>query len=116
MSSSFEVRGETLCVRLGEGGVVQSVEVECVVDMTHYGDVAGIEILDFRRQLPRTVVQPAADESMRWSYDPEVDAFYLHLRDVSATSQVKTVCRALLRDGRVLIGFEADLGRTSSAT
>jgi hypothetical protein len=48
-----------------------------VVDQNDFGDVTGVEILDFRRQLTGGVVDaPAASGRVRWSYDSEVDAFY----------------------------------------
>ena len=71
---------ETLTIRFLDAEVSRSVEVSCVIDQTDFGDVMGVEILGFRRQLSGGVVDaPRACGRVRWSYDSEDDAFYVHV-------------------------------------
>jgi uncharacterized protein YuzE len=73
---------DVLQVRLGESQISHSIEVECVVDLTYVGDLVGIEILDLSRQLSGgTALAQLSDSDVRWSYDSEMDAFYLHVSD-----------------------------------
>jgi uncharacterized protein YuzE len=86
---SAEASGQTLYVRFLDSPATSSVEVACVIDQTHFGDVIGVEILDLRRQLSGGVVGgPRASGRVRWSYDSEIDAFYVHVME--GNSQVQT--------------------------
>jgi hypothetical protein len=70
----------TLVIRFQDAAVARSVKVACVIDQTDFGDVIGVEILGFRRQLSGGVVEfPRASSGVRWSYDDEADAFYVQL-------------------------------------
>lgn len=80
--------GELLSIRFLDSVVSESVEVACVVDQTDFGDVIGVEILDLRRQSGGLVEAPRASGSVRWSYDAEIDAFYVHVME--GRSQVQT--------------------------
>ncbi len=62
-----------------------------VVDLTDFYDVIGIEILDFHRQLGATSPPSDATGLPRWSYDDEMDAFYLRLADGSSPIQQSIV-------------------------
>ena len=65
---------------------------DAVLDLTGLGDVVGFEILDFRRQLNAT--SPPANELVplpRWSYDDEIDAFYVRLAEGTASVQRSVV-------------------------
>ncbi|HEY5943617.1 MAG TPA: hypothetical protein VIT89_12260 [Solirubrobacterales bacterium] len=60
----------------------QEVPFECVLDLDDFGVVLGIEVLDFKRQIG--VKPPPYDPSKgmpRWSYDEEIDAFYVRFVD-----------------------------------
>lgn len=86
---SIALRGGTLVIRFQEGEVSRSVQVICVIDQTDFGDVLGIEVLDFRRQISGGFLEGARSASVvRWSYDEEADAFYAHVID--GRSQIQT--------------------------
>src|SRR2546421_10646171 len=86
---SARMNNSILCVHFLDSPVARSVEVASVVDQNDFGDVTGVEILDLRRQLTGGVVDaPAASGRVRWSYDSEVDAFYVHVME--GRSQVQT--------------------------
>lgn len=78
-----------LVIRFLEATVSRSVEVACVIDQTDFGDVIGIEVLDFRRQLSGGQLQaPRSAGGVRWSYDDEIDALYVHV--IHGRSQIQT--------------------------
>lgn len=86
---SVSLSEEAVAIRFLDSPVSDSIEVACVIDQTDFGDVIGVEILDFRRQLRGGMIEahPSADR-VKWSYDQEMDAFYVHLTD--GRSQVQT--------------------------
>ncbi len=56
--------------------------------MSRLGSLIGVEILDFRRQLGGATLAPRrVTDDFRWSYDPESDALYLHLKTGPAQIQ-----------------------------
>ena len=90
------VNEATLSVRFSDSPPARSVEVACVVDQTDFGDVVGVEILDLRHQLSGGQVDaPQASSRVRWSYDSEIDAFYVRVTD--GRSQVQTTIRGKIR-------------------
>lgn len=88
---------------LGNPHSRRRLELEVVVDRSEYGDVVGVEILDFRRQLgARAVPTQSPLRLPRWSYDEEMDAFYLRVSEDSAPVQWPTVAVAAFdADGRL---------------
>jgi uncharacterized protein YuzE len=60
----------------------QEVPFECVLDLDDFGEILGIEVLDFNRQIG---VKPSPYDSSkgmpRWSYDKEIDALYVRFID-----------------------------------
>jgi len=74
-----------------------------VVDVTDLGDLVGLEILDFRSQLGSAEPSPSAGDGLpRWTYDEEMDAFYVRVADGTADTQRTVVGTAALDgDGRV---------------
>lgn len=73
---SAAVHDGILTVRFLDAVVTRSVEAACVVDQTDFGDVIGVEILGYRRQLSGGAIEaPRAPGSVRWSYEDEMDAF-----------------------------------------
>jgi hypothetical protein len=74
-----------------------------VVDVTDFGGLIGLEILDFRRQLDSAMPSRSAAHGLpRWSYDDEVDAFYVRVAEGVAGTQRSVVGTAVLDEaGRV---------------
>jgi hypothetical protein len=68
--------------------IVKRVEVACVLDPTDFGEVIGVEVLDLRRQFSGAVVEaPRSSGQVGWSYDSEVDAFYVRVAEGSGQVQ-----------------------------
>jgi uncharacterized protein YuzE len=77
---SATVERDRLCLLLLENRPVRSLKLDCVVDLTYLGQVVGIEVLDFQRQLGEGVTVPRADFGpLKWSYDNEMDALYIRI-------------------------------------
>lgn len=60
----------------------REVAFECVLDVDVFGEVLGIEVLDFQGQIGTK--PPPYDSSKglpNWSYDQEIDAFYARFID-----------------------------------
>lgn len=75
-------------VRLDISPSVRSVAVECVLDMTDFRDLIGIEILDLTRQTGGCTVDPSPQhDRIWWGYDDEIDAYYIRLLEGSAPHQ-----------------------------
>lgn len=79
---SVAVRVGVLTVTLAPTSGVTRVDFDCVIDQTDLGDVVGIEVLDLEQQLAggRAPVPPS-DGFPGWSYDKEIDAFYVRVAD-----------------------------------
>lgn len=79
---SVVVSDEVLILKLAAASSAVEVEVQfdCVIDQSDFGDVVGVEILDLRQQLAggRASASPT-DGFPRWSYDDEIDAFYVRV-------------------------------------
>jgi hypothetical protein len=106
---TYEVMNGTLRVQLFTGDVASRLSFEGVLDLTGMGEVVGLEILDFGRQLDATVEPARSSDAIRWSYYAEEDAFYLHLAGQHAPVQ-KTVTGVALIDSRKnLIGVDVAL-------
>ena len=58
---------------------VEDKAIECVVDLDDFGELVGVEVLPFRGQSGASVPLCTENGAPRWSYDPEVDGFYLRL-------------------------------------
>lgn len=105
-----EVMSDRLRVRFREGTQVREAPFDCVVDLAGDGRVIGVEILDFARQSGGgTVVSTRVTDAFRWAYDPEVDAFYLHVQEGPAPEQKKSTGRAWLDAGDRLLSLEVAL-------
>lgn len=95
-----------LVVRLTAGEPAHRATFEGVVDSTGLGEVVGIEILDFRAQLGGASVPESRGGVLpRWSYDDEVDGFYVRISGDNATVQRKTIGEASLNDAMELISL-----------
>jgi uncharacterized protein YuzE len=105
---SASLSEETLAVRFSDSLVSRSVEVACVVDQTDFGDVIGVEILDFRRQLTGGMIEGLRSAGqIKWSYDPEMDALYVHLTDGRSQVQVSVIGRISLDSSQRVVLLEA---------
>ncbi|TMK38818.1 MAG: hypothetical protein E6G56_13580 [Actinobacteria bacterium] len=106
---SHKVVSATLHVRLASGEMARRLSLDCVVDLTGTGDVVGVEILDFRRQLRDVDVPDVQCSNGHSSYDPEMDAFYLRLGAGPAPVQKKTSGIALVDSHAHVLGLEVGL-------
>jgi hypothetical protein len=92
---SLEIVGETLHVFFSNSEPTRLVKITCTVDLTDFGDVLGVEVLDWSVQLSGAVLSAnESDGPLRWSYDDEIDAFYLHLENGRSRIQKTEVALA----------------------
>jgi len=98
-----------LIVDLVPASPARRISFECVVDRTDFGDVVGIEILDFRPQLcgGTSPASPNIDVP-RWSYDEEIDAFYITLLNTTAAVERSTIGVAVLDTAKQVISLEIE--------
>lgn len=102
-----------LRVRLLGSDPMRSLDIDCVLDLTDFDEVVGIEVLDLTRQLAGgTVAPPGQASSIRWSYDAEMDALYLHVADGRGQAQRSSRARGQLDAGGRLVELNIPLGRT----
>jgi uncharacterized protein YuzE len=89
------VEGEpAVKVSFAESEIVEERTCEGILDSSFLGDVVGIEILFLREQLKASPPKDSRTGLPRWSHDPEVDAFYVHLSEGRAQEQSKVTVRA----------------------
>lgn len=104
----------TLVIRFMEAMVSRSMKVICVIDQTDFGNVVGIEVLDFRRQLHGGLLQgPRSAGAVRWSYDDEIDAFYIHVMDGRGQIQASVVGTVGLDDAQRVVLLEVPVPSVS---
>lgn len=86
-------------------GVLSLMSLRCVIDLTFLGEVVGVEVLDFGRQLSGGTAPSCLNNGdVRWSYDPEVDAFYVHVSDGPGQVQhADTAIAYLDSDGQLTV-------------
>jgi hypothetical protein len=92
---SATVDGDRLRVVLLDSEPVRSIGLDCVVDLTDMGEIVGIEVLDVQRQLGGGVMPPAVLGELRWSFDDEMDAFYLQV--AQGRGQIQKSAKAIAR-------------------
>lgn len=96
-----------LTVILIAGEVARRIDFDGVLDQTALGEAVGVEILDLRSQLGDGEVPPAPASGLpRWSYDSEIDAFYVRLADDTAPIQKPFTGAASLDHGGRLVSIE----------
>lgn len=94
---SVDFGDRILRVRFIDSPSSSSHEIECVADLTDFEEVVGVEILDFSKQLAGGRVDPVRQiGEIQWSYDGEVDAFYVRVRAGRGQVQRKVVAQALV--------------------
>lgn len=93
--------GDEVRVQLSSDLPCAFVDVDAVVDRTDCDDLVGVEILDVRRQLKGASVLEASSAAYpHWSYDPEIDALYVHVSAGRGQRQRRLVVRAgISQDG-----------------
>jgi uncharacterized protein YuzE len=110
MSHSFpsvEVSEGNLSISFLDSTPSRSVEVSCVVDLTDFGDVIGVEVLDWRHQLSGGLLDaPRASGQVRWSYDEEIDALYVHVMDGRSQTQLPATAKVSLDSRQRVVCLE----------
>ena len=106
--SAIEISDDRLRATIAPGQPAVRKGVKCVLDRDDFRDVIGVEILGIRGQLGRDAsVRPGvAGPNVRWSYDEEMDAFYLHLRPGTASHQEPVEGLASLNADGELVALE----------
>lgn len=100
---SAVIAGGILVLHFSESSPSRSADVTCTLDLTDFGDVVGIEVLDWQRQSGGVVDGPSACGNVRWSYDYEIDALYIHVMSGRSQIQRAVTARAGLdTDGHVV--------------
>lgn len=83
---------------------VASFELRCVLDMSDFREIVGIEVLDLNRQLEGGLIDPPQGTGeISWSYDSEFDALYIRVRE--GRGQVQQTAASLAQvdsEGRVV--------------
>ena len=91
---------------------IRTLQFEGVIDRTDFGEVVGLEVLDFKMQFGDVSLPACIGEDLpRWSYDEEVDAFYLRLTGAMGTLQRSTIGTAALDDAGHVVSLEIPSGR-----
>lgn len=108
-----DLKAGRLVVDFAHGAADRRVGFEGIIDRTDLGDVIGLEILDLREQLNGGAAPPRTSTGLpRWSYDKEIDAFYIRITDLEDTAsiQVPVVGTAVLDSASQLIRLEVEVG------
>ena len=101
-----EFRDGVLLVHTAEGEPARSMDLRCVLDLTDFGDVIGIEVLDLARQLDGGTTEPLRWTGViSWSYDDEVDALYIHVAEGRGQVQRSAIATAHLDSNRRVVGL-----------
>lgn len=100
-----------LVINLGTPGAeaITTVPTECVRDITGFGDVIGVEIVNLAhntgRRVPggRGLATLGSGERVSWSYDQEADAFYVSIKEDRTLDQRCARCSVGgTKDGRLV--------------
>lgn len=89
------------------GGGAPRAGFDGIVDQNAFGDVVGVEILDLRSHLGSgRVPRGTAAGFPRWSYDEEIDAFYVRLTEETAPVQTRVAGTTVIDGAGVLLSLE----------
>lgn len=84
-------------------------QVECVIDVDDFAEIAGIEVEDLRAQLglPRPVpMEPIEGNRVRFSYDQTNDVMYVRVGGARAQGQILTDAQVCLDAKHALVRIE----------
>ncbi len=99
------------------------ITVRCVLDFDQFGDVLGVEILNLKDQAGSSCLDVVEEvlkgsvTALRYSYDDEVDAFYLRMSEGQSVDQKAVDGVLVLNDkGQIAsLRIDAQTGRQSCA-
>lgn len=102
----YGIGGKSLSVWLTGDRTSKGPDFDCMLDLAETGEIVGVEIFDFRRQLEGATVAPVrGNDEVHWSYDQARDLFYLRIRPQHASSRMETSGKSRLDSGHRLIGL-----------
>ena len=96
------------------GSSAQTLSVEFVLDLNQSGTVIGIEVLNLQLEAGGSFLNRirerigTMDGSMKYSYDGEVDAFYLQLYDEVSADQVAVDGIIILNEKGEIVSLRAN--------
>ena len=100
MNESFprvEIIDGMMSIDFVASDATRSHTVTCVLDYTDFGDPVGIEVLDWSHQLSGGYIDaPSVSGQVRWSYDDEIDALYIHTSNARGQNQQRTTATVRL--------------------
>lgn len=100
------LRDGVLHVAITDAEITRTVELRCVLDQTDFGDVVGVEVLDFARQLEGGAIDPPRGRGeIRWSYDDEIDALYVHVGEGRGQIQQTATLKAHIDQTGKVVGL-----------
>jgi uncharacterized protein YuzE len=91
---------------------VGSVPADLTLDFDGEGNIVGVEILNLQDQGGKHLLdgwQPSVQDVPSWTYDPEVDAFYLRIVRSRSLDQRVVKGNLLLGNSGSLVGLRARL-------
>lgn len=104
----------TLSIYFSDSIATRSVEIACVVDLTDFDDVIGVEILKWGGQLSGGRIDvPSPSGQFRWSYDNEMDALYIHVKLGRGQIQKRSAGTVSLDSDQRVLNLEIPLSPTS---
>ncbi|MGD0272477.1 MAG: hypothetical protein ABSB96_01900 [Gaiellaceae bacterium] len=92
----------------------ETMDFECALDIDDFGTLVSVEIIGLREQVGIVEIEQYKQfDDMHWSYDDEVDAFYLRLASTRYPIRTKTSVGTLsLDENRRLAAFDVLLPTT----
>lgn len=107
---------DTFEIKVSSDAVAKSVDVEGVLDFDQMHRIIGLEIINLKfhagtlgLEKLQEHVRPAHNEAPKFSYDEDVDAFYLTISHENSMNQIATDVKILLNEKNQIIGFQAKI-------
>lgn len=111
---SMSSNGVTISIQFSDSATFRSVEVDCVIDQTDFGDVIGVEIIGLHRQLSGGLIDaPRTSGGVRWSYDNEIDSFYVHVMEGRSQVQTRVTGKVSLDASQRVVLLEVPVPRAA---
>jgi len=107
-TASNEQNHYPLKLTFADAATAKQVEFSGTADFNHYGDLAGLEILDMKRQLVGGALPERSPTAPRWSYDESIDAFYVAASEEHSSRQASAHGVLQLSASGVLVAIEFD--------